>query len=336
MNTKAELNYPHFLEKLSQANVVGLTAPAGADGDSVGTQCALWEMLSLIFPNKKIKVINEEACPVRYQFLPQTKHFETSLEIVSQDKSLWPDVMICVDGNESRIGEKTTLLWNHASLRGQVDHHAVGHSGPYDLRLFDPQAASTTEIVFNFLKSKSIKLNPTLAQAIYVGLIFDTGLFKHSNTKPSTMRIGAELLEAGFDHTYTVEKAMLERSAEGLELLKVLLANHKKEWEGRYVWSALSHENFISTKAHEDDKEGLIDSLFLTRNCEVAAFYFERKPQDWKVSFRSRNGWDVAALAQSLSSFGGGHRAAAGCSLKGEQSEVLKRCHEAVKKMLNV
>lgn len=335
MTPAAELNYFNFLKTLEKSQSIALTAPAGADGDSVGTQCALKEILETLYPNKAIRIVNEEPCPVRYRFLAQAQHFEVSNDILKQDNRTWPDTFICVDGNEGRLGDQTTRLWAAAKVKGQIDHHAVGVSGPYDLRLYDPRAASTTEIVFNLLKSTKLVLNKTIAQGIYVGLIFDTGLFKHSNTRPEILRLAAELLETAFDHTLTAEKAMLERSPEALDVLRILLNGHQKENAGRYVWSVLNYADFQKTRACEDDKEGLIDQLFLVRGCEVAAFYFERKPGDWKISFRSRNGWDVAALAQSLTPKGGGHRAAAGCSLVGERLEVLQRCHQAVNQLLN-
>jgi phosphoesterase RecJ-like protein len=102
---------------------------------------------------------------------------------------------------------------------------------------------------------------------------------------------------------------------------------------GRYVWSVLNNSDFNQLSGDPDEREGLIDNLFLTDKCEIAAFYFEKSPGDWKISFRSR-GWDVATLARSLNAQGGGHKLAAGCSLSGKETEVLKVSHEAVQKLL--
>jgi len=74
--------------------------------------------------------------------------------------------------------------------------------------------------------------------------------------------------------------------------------------------------------------------LFLTDRCEIAGFYFEKNPGEWKISFRSR-GHNVAQLAQSLNAQGGGHTAAAGCNLSGPQEKVLDICHRGVKAVLN-
>jgi len=328
------LDYSAFLKAIEPYSNVALTAPAGADGDSVGTQSALRELLLQKFPSKRIRIVNEEPCPIRYRFLPQAKYFETSEDILKGPKSDWPEVMICVDGGASRIGADTTELWTAAKKRGQVDHHAIGVQSPYDFRLYNPNAAATTEILFTMLEALKFELTQSVAQAIYLGLIFDTGLFKHSNTKPETLEIGAKLLRTGFDHTATAEIGMLIRSPGSLKMIKSVLNSASFDCENRYVWGALRYTDFMAAGGDSDDREGIIDNLFLTRDCEIAAFYFEKTPNEWKVSFRSR-GHDVANLAQSLNPSGGGHKQAAGCSLDGPESSVLENCHKAVKRTLN-
>ncbi len=333
----AKLNFEEFITTLRAFHHIGITAPAGADGDSVGTQCSLKLAFTQLFPGKKISIINEEACPQRYSFLSEARAFECSSDYLKKEHSEWPDCMICVDGGASRIGDDTTKLWKAAKARGQVDHHKFSNAAEeaeYQFRLYDPEAAATTVIVHKLLKKLGVKLSKDIAQAIYVGLIFDTGQFKHSNTSPETLRIAADLMETGFDHTSTAEKAMLMKSEGAFKILKVLLQGAHFELNGRYVWSVLDYKSFMDAGGNADDREGLIDQLFLTHRCEIAAFYFEKEPNSWKMSFRSRNNHNVAKLAQSLTSSGGGHAQAAGCSLTGPRDKVLGDCHTALKKLL--
>jgi phosphoesterase RecJ-like protein len=328
------LDFDLFMKNIGEARSVAITAPAFGDGDSVGTQCALKEILEKKFPQLQVRIVNETPCPRRYAFLKHADAFEVSEDILKQDPKTWPEVMICVDGNFERIGDDTTMLWKAARKHGQVDHHAISGADVYGFRLYHPEAAATTEIVFDLVKHLGLPLTKTLAQSIYMGLIFDTGLFKHSNTTPKVMRIGAELLTTGFDHTLTAERGLLIRTPPAFELLKNLLADAHFELDARYVWSQLAYGTFAKSGADADDKEGLIDNLFLTTKCEIAAFYFEVKPQVWKISFRARHDWDVASLARSLNPQGGGHKKAAGCTLEGPASDVLSRCHAAVRALL--
>ncbi|NCN40878.1 hypothetical protein GW916_06465 [bacterium] len=334
MSLPKELNYNAFLESVSNSKVVAITAPAYGDGDSVGTQCALKQIFENLFPSVKCRIINETPCPTRYRFLKETNHFEVSSEVLNGPAEGRPDHMIVVDGNFERIGKDTTKLWNACSRKTQVDHHAMSGDYKYDFRLYDPTAAATTELVFRLIKDAKVTLTRDIAQAIYVGLIFDTGLFKHSNATPEILRIGAELMETGFDHTTTAEKGMLIRNPQAFKLLQALLREANFDVNDRYVWSVLDYETFQSTGAVSDDREGLIDQLFLTDKCEIAAFYFEAEPRIWKVSFRARKDWDVAQLARSLNPEGGGHTKAAGCTLKGSTAEVTAVGHAAIKKLL--
>ena len=329
-----QLDFASFRKYVSQASVIGLTAPAGADGDSAGTQAAMRELLLQMFPDKQIRIINEEPCPVRYNCLPESENFEVSQAILQEPREFWPDCMICVDGGANRIGDDTQKLWQAAKTRGQVDHHVIGGSDPYDFRLYDPKAAATTEIVYRLVQHEKLTLTRNIAQAIYVGLVFDTGLFKHSNTKPETLRIAAELLAVGFDHTQTIEEAMLIRSEAAVKMLRAVLSSAEFHVGGRYVSGVLDNETLRTTQGTPDDREGIIDALFLIRGCEIAAFLFEKDPGFWKVSFRSRGAWDVAQLAKSLNPEGGGHRQAAGCSLEGARKDVSEKCNDAIKKLL--
>jgi bifunctional oligoribonuclease and PAP phosphatase NrnA len=328
------LDFDQFMKCVGEAKSVGITAPAYGDGDSVGTQCALKEIFEKQFPKLSVRIINETPCPRRYQFLHHAESFEVSSDILKQNPETWPEIMICVDGNYERVGDDTMKIWLAARKRGQVDHHAMSGAPDYDFRLYQPEAAATTEMVFDLVEHCGITLTNTMAQSIYMGLIFDTGLFKHSNTTPRVMRIGAELLATGFNHTDTAEKGMMIRSPESFMLLQTLLAEAHFAMESRYVWSVLANSRFVESGADSDDKEGLIDHLFLTDKCEIAAFYFEVEPQVWKVSFRARKHWDVAALARSLNPQGGGHKKAAGCTLLGSREVVLPKCHAAIEELL--
>lgn len=329
------LDFSSFLKSLGDSKNIAITAPAGADGDSVGTQCSLKELLEAHLPKSiKIRIVNEEPCPRRYQFLKGASSFEVSSQILKSGPQDFPDTFICVDGGVSRIGADTTQLWNQAKKHGQVDHHALGGDGKaYQFRLYDPEAASTTEIVFKFAKSLGFNLTQSFAEAIYVGLIFDTGLFKHSNTRPETLRIAAELLETRFNHTDVAEKAMMLRSPGAFSMLQTVLAGSKKDFSGKFVYGVLDYTSFQKAGGDADDREGLIDNLFLIQGCEISALYFEKSPGDWKLSFRSR-GWNVAELARSLNPEGGGHKLAAGCSVKGNLESVHKSVTESVRKLL--
>jgi len=331
----ADLNYTDFIHAIAASDHIALAAPGMSDGDSVGTQCALLELLLQLFPAKKMRIINEDPCPKRYHFLPLAKRFEVVSDVLALPRSEWPQTMICVDGGAERLGPDSLHLWKHATNKGQVDHHAVGGGqNDYNFRLYDPKAAATTEIIYRLAKAKNLKLTSSIAQAIYLGLIHDTGMFKHSNTSPEILRIAADLLQCGFNHTETAEKGLLVRSQSNLKMIKEVINNIHFDLNERYVWGVLDCKSIAASGADAEEREGLIDLMFLTPRCEIAALYTEVKPDQWRISFRSR-GWNVAALAHSLNVTGGGHVQAAGVNLEGKQAEVLNRCHEKINTLIH-
>lgn len=329
------MDHANFLEHCKKADSLVLTAPAGADGDSVGTQCAFYEIFKSLFPEKEILIVNEDPCPKRYQFMPFTEYFKTSQNLVDEKwgEKKRNDLWICVDGGPNRLGDKTTPFWKNAASRAQVDHHKVSQSHEkLDATLNNSDAASTTEIVYEFCQYNRIALTQTLAQSLYVGLIYDTGLFKHSNTNPKVMRIGAHLLEFGFNHTRTAEKVLMIRTEANMKLAQKIMSTMHFDEEGRYVWATLSLNDFKEAGAKLEDREGLIDLLFLTENCEVASLMSEVEKDKWKVSFRARR-LDVASVAKSLDKDGGGHRLAAGCGITGTP-KALSAVHSSVKQLI--
>jgi phosphoesterase RecJ-like protein len=328
------MDHAKFLEHCKKASTLVFTAPAGADGDSVGTQCAFYEIFKGMFPEKEILIVNEDPCPKRYLFLPLTEYFKTAKDLESEgwEKKPHNDLWICVDGGPNRLGDITTKFWKAAKERAQVDHHRVTGTFDLDVKLNNPDAAATTEIVYEFCQFHRIALTPTLAQSIYAGLIYDTGLFKHSNTNPKVMRIGAHLLEQGFNHTRTAEKVLMIRTEANMKLAQKIMGGMHFEQEGKYVWATLTLKDFADAGAKLEDREGLIDLLFLTENCEVASLMSEVEKDTWKVSLRARR-LDVASVAKSLDPNGGGHRLAAGCGITGNE-KALSAVHNSIKSLI--
>ncbi|NCN26421.1 hypothetical protein GW915_02505 [bacterium] len=321
------MDFQSFIDSIAAVKSLGITAPCPPDGDSVGAQCALKELIEQLHPHVKVEIINEDPCPKRYEFLKLSDQFKQSKDIKES-----PEAWLCVDGGPLRSGVETKKLWDKAKIHGLMDHHVVGSKESFHFQLYDPTAAATTEMVYKLAMHCKAKLTPSLAQAIYVGLIYDTGLFKHSNTTPEIMRIGAHLLEVGFNHTETAEKAMLIRSKGSLDLLRLML--NKFNHSDKISWSAITHAEFIESGATGEDKDGLIDVLFLQDKCSVAVLFFEAKPSLWKLSFRSR-GPDVASFARSLNPQGGGHKLASGCTLEGDMKTITDKTISSLSKVVS-
>lgn len=338
------VNVERFTEELKQletelknAKRVLITAPGAADGDSIGAQLALRRMLLHRYSHLEVRIVNDEMLPNRYLFLPDCEFAETPEKFWASGSSPKFDVAICVDGGIDRAG-RVRQMYEGAKTTVFIDHHAVSCHFDYKIRLVEPTASATTEVIYHISQAPcfAMPLERDFAQQIYLGLIFDTGFFRHSNTTPEAMELGAKLLRTGFDFTRVGERGMLERTFGSVKLLADTLSRAQLRSQRRVIWSVLTQKMLKDFHADDDDREGIIDHLFLTQGIEVAVLFFELPHKETKVSFRSQGVMDVATFARSLTERGGGHIKAAGANLSMPVMEaaewVLTKLEEELRK----
>lgn len=327
-----------FEEKLKHAKRVLITAPGAADGDSIGAQLALRRMLLHRHPSLEVRIVNDEMLPNRYLFLPDCEYAETPEKYWASGSSKQFDIAICVDGGIDRAG-RVREMYEAAATTVFIDHHAISCQFPYTIRLVEPSASATTEIIYHLSQMPcfATPVERNFAQQIYLGLIFDTGFFRHSNTTAEAMELGAKLLRTGFDFTRVGERGMLERTFGSVKLLADTLSKAQMRSQRKVIWSILTQKMLKDFHADDDDREGIIDHLFLTHGIEVAILFFELPHGETKVSLRSQGVMDVATFARSLTERGGGHTKAAGANLSmpvqeaadwvlGKLEEELRKC----------
>jgi len=257
--------------------------------------------------------------PAEYRFL--------SLTGLTHDvpDDLADRVLLAVDcANERRIGEDTVAV-DGAGLVVNIDHHH-DNSRFGSINLIVPEASSTAEIVRDILRELDVALTPEIAEALYVGLVTDTGRFQYTNTTPKALRLAAELVETGadvhgvFQHVYeTVQFAKLKLLARALDRATLYEG-------GRLVVSYLLKDDFAEVGAEEPYSEGIIDQLRSVEGSEMVALIRE-PPRDEgparRISLRSSHDEvDVSAVAREAG--GGGHRQAAGFSSERSIDELIE------------
>jgi phosphoesterase RecJ-like protein len=162
-----------------------------------------------------------------------------------------------------------------------------------------------------------VELTPTIADALYVGLVTDTGRFMYENTTPRSHLMAAELIEAGVVVPDVYRRLYEDMPAGRLALLALALGRIQRFDEGELALVALSAEDFASVGAQESDSEGVIDHLRALRGTKVAVLVREvlrgERAGQRKVSLRATDGEvDVSVIARAQG--GGGHTRAAGFS----------------------
>jgi phosphoesterase RecJ-like protein len=191
-----------------------------------------------------------------------------------------------------------------------------------------PDASCTAEIVWDLMHGLGVKPTVTIAEALYVGLITDTGRFMYENTGPAAHVMAAELIQAGVD-VHEIYRRVYEDLPYGkLALLARGLAKVERYDEGRLAVTYLTAQDFIESGAEESYSEGVIDHLRAVQGTAVAALIRARvgavdglPPR--KVSLRaSDDRVDVSAIARAQG--GGGHRRAAGFATSMSHDELVQ------------
>jgi bifunctional oligoribonuclease and PAP phosphatase NrnA len=234
-------------------------------------------------------------------------------------------VVVAVDcAKADRIGPDPAPV-ERAKLVIDIDHHHDNtRFGAVNLIVAD--ASSTGEVLRDVFRELGVELTPDIAEALYIALVTDTGRFQYSNTTPKSLRLAAELVEAGadvhevFQQVYeSVEFAKLKLLARALERARVLEG-------GRIVVSYLLRTDFSDVGAAEPYSEGIIDYLRAVEGAEVAVLIREPPRDDGptrRVSLRaSVDEIDVSAIARLFG--GGGHRQAAGFSTEASIDEITE------------
>ena len=277
------------------------------DGDALGSMLALKLALDQLGKRSAMFLTGTAPIPFEYRFMALD-------DLVRGDPGdLLGQPLLSLDAaNEARLGSDRRLL-DEAPFVAVIDHHH-DNSRYGTVNAVVAEASSTSEVLRDVFSELKVRLTPEIAEALYIALVTDTGRFQYANTSPKTLRLAAELIEAGadahriFQHVYeTIELSKLKLLARALA--------HVEVYEGgRLVISFLERTDYEETGASSGASEGVIDSLRAVAGVEMSALISEPPERDGRrVSLRSaRDRLDVSEVARVAG--GGGHRQAAGFS----------------------
>ncbi len=298
--------------ELENAKSVAIAGHIRPDGDAIGSCLGLYHYLKKNYPDIDVTVYMEEI-PDAYALIAGVSEI---CHDFGQEKTF--DVFFCMDcADEERLG-KAAVYRNNAAKTICIDHH-VSNGGFAEVNYIVPGASSTSELVFELLDEDKITLEA--AEALYMGIAHDTGVFRHSSTTPETMEIAAKLMRKGvrfskiINDTY-YEKTYHQNQILGRALLESILVMDKK-----VIFSAVREKDMDFYGVTPSDMDGIVQTLMTTAGTEVAIFMYEISPRTYKVSLRSKEIVDVSTVAAYFG--GGGHVHAAGCTMQGSIYDVV-------------
>lgn len=295
-----------------------LTTHEGPDGDALGSLLALQEILTQLGKDSVMFLAEKEfPLPVEYRFLPLQEVFHEPPADLADRTIVFLDC-----GNIDRM--PVTWLREGQRILNIDHHHDNTRFGA--INLVDVDASCTAEIVFELSHRLGATVTPSIAQALYVGLITDTGMFMYENTDARTHRVAAELIEAGVDVNETFRRLYERVPEEKLRLIARALGKIERRLGGALSTTYISAEDYAATGADETMTEGIIDFVRGIEGTSVAAVIRDKPDSSRearKVSLRSTDGSvDVSRIARAMG--GGGHQRAAGFSTDLGHDELIE------------
>lgn len=310
-------------EMVKSAETIAIGGHVRPDGDCVGSCLGVYLYLKKHFPDKQIHVYLE-SIPDAFHFL---KGSEDILHEIPADKVY--DLFILLDcGDAQRLGFSAPLF-ERAKTSFCIDHHVSNQAFATE-NYIEPEASSTCELVYHLLGSDQI--SEEIAECLYVGIVHDTGVFRHSCTHPSTMCAAADLMGKGIPFTKIITETFDEKTFAQNQIMGYALINAIQFLKGRGVASYVDLEQMVEYQVQPKQLDGIVNQLKLTKGADLAVFMYELEKGFYKVSLRSTEAVDVSRLCQTFG--GGGHARAAGFGMRGTFEEILEKVKAAALEQL--
>jgi phosphoesterase RecJ-like protein len=313
------------LDEVRTAERFLLVTHEHVDGDALGSLVAMREILKQLGKDA-VMFMAEDEFPLPYEY----RFFSLDGLVTASPADGAQRTVIFLDCGNIDRNPADALQCEGAHILN-LDHH-------HDNTLFGtvnhvvPEASCTAEIVWDLMHGLGATPTPTIAEALYVGLVTDTGKFMYENTGTRAHEMAAELIQAGVD-VHGIYRRIFEGVPYGkVALLARGLARIERFDDGCLTMTRLSTEDYRDTGAQENYSEGVIDHLRSIEGTAVAALVRDRLGAQEgmrKVSLRaSDERVDVSAIARRQG--GGGHRQAAGFTTALEWDELVAFLRDAV------
>jgi phosphoesterase RecJ-like protein len=315
--------YEQMRAELGSARRPIVVTHENPDGDALGSLIAMQGILSAIGKDCEMYIDGRDLpLPQEYAFLPLPNL------ICEPPADFRERTIVFLDcGNLARNPAQEFRGGGRDRLNIlNIDHH---HDNTRfgTANLVDDSASCTAEIIWVLMHALGVAPTRTVADALYVGLITDTGRFMYENTGRRAHVMAADLIDVGVDVNDLYRRVYEDVPYGKLALLARGLSNVERYDDGRLTISALTVSDFNDSQAEESYSEGLIDHLRAVEGTELAALVRDRigngSGGERRVSLRSASGRiDVSAIARAQG--GGGHRQAAGFSTALAHDELVE------------
>lgn len=300
-------------ELLSKPKKIVITTHKSPDGDAMGSSLGLYNYL--IKKKHLVKVITPNAHPDFLNWLAGNDNVIVGTEQPEYSEKSFKeaDIIFCLDFNHlGRIDQLGAYVNNSAGIKIMIDHHLQPDSFPKYI-YSDTSASSTCEMVFCLIEKLGDKaiIDDTIGYCLYTGIVTDTGSFRFAAATSKTLRIAADLMDAGVKNNVVHENIYDCNTPERMKLVGYATSEKFVTLEEyNTVYTCLTQAELDHFKYRSGDTEGIVNMGLSLQGVKLSAFFTERDGII-KISFRSKGDFDVNTFAREHFE-GGGHRNAAG------------------------
>lgn len=310
-------------KELNGARTIAVSGHVRPDGDCIGANSAMYQYLKKTMPEAQIDFFLEAPSGV-FLFLKGTDQINSLY-----DSDTKYDVFIALDcGDAERLGE-AQKYFKEAGKTICIDHH-ISNTGFADVNYIVADASSTCELVYNLIDRAD--MDADIAEAVFTGIVHDTGVFQYSNTSKNTFQVLGELTEYDFDRTGIIDRTFYEKSYAANQILGRALLESFLFMDGKCIVSMVDQKTMDFYEIQPKSLDGIVNQLRITRGVECAIFLYQTGMQEYKVSMRSNKIVDVAKIAAAFG--GGGHIRAAGCTMNGTFHDVVNNISYYIEQQL--
>ena len=301
-----------------------LTVHETPDGDALGSEYALLRVLRRL--GKQAQIFNADPAPEKFAFIAADGDFPVLKSADQLPADIDRYVLVILDVSDlNNIGQIASLVLPHVQRHLIIDHHEGGEdilSG----NLIQKDASSTSEILYTLFLQMGVEIDLPIAQALYTGIVFDTGSFIYPKTTALTFEIARDLVSLGVNPNQVYANVYESNSIPALVLQSRVMATLQLTLDNHVAFQTMTRDMIEETGARYEEADQIINIPLRSRDIRVSVFFKENTEGLRRCSMRSKGNIDVAAIAQKYG--GGGHRTAAGfkCRLPFErmQTEILQ------------
>jgi len=331
MEMMIEHDWKPVIEKLKTSRKALLTTHVNPDGDGLGSEMAMYYYLRKM--DIEVEIINDSALPDEYSFLDPQNIIRQYDRERDRGRLNQFDLIFTLDiGGVARLGKLGEDLASLNIPTICIDHHPENHIS-CSYKIVDEKSPATACLIFELINQLNPEVIDTkIAEALYVGLMTDTGSFRFENTTAKAMETAAEFIRLGVKPTEIFSNVYENYTRQRMKLLGATLQKIQYEFDGKLAWFTVLGSDVQEAGATLDEVGGFTDFVRSIKGVEVAIMFFEVRKNRVRVNFRSQGRVIVNEIARKFG--GGGHFFAAGISLNDTLEEAVDKILPEVRKAI--